>query len=978
MRPTQFLVAIILAGGALAHSEYSETSFKARFFAAQGQNRVVAAHVRHSVPIAEGKQRKRQDGVINDTMVAVDQKDSDPVQQAPEHPDTTTSVSSSSHLGATPLADPSPVAQQAPEAVQEGDQAAQDTPASEASIESVLISSPTSSPNPDPSTQELSTQDTPAVASPTSQSLSQQTNANSGIGLVEDTIVTALATEVNPPETDTENATDKAAAADPAKGIDTGAGVDIAEVDPAIEVDPAEEIEDEALDIENPEQDEVDVEDPEDEDVDPEDPEDDDPEAEDPEDDDPETEDPEDEEEDAEDDGVDGENTLIGDLLDGISTPEGQAIADLLLDNKKTKEENFEIGVTPDHADHTGCEGSSDPCCRWYFISQELTEYFVEADGQCNALARQAIRMGFHDAGTWSGKLAAAGQDNGGADGSLVLFGEVSRPENFGLEGVVGLAHQLYDKYNVSMADLVQYMSTHATVSCPLGPRVRTYVGRKDATKAAPDGLLPSVHAPAEDLIALFADKTISAHDLTALLGAHSTSTQKGVDGSKAGYPQDTTPGVWDVNFYNETLESYENDCIFKLESDVKLSQHPSMSGEWQKFVGDQHHWNEDYARAYLRLSLLGVKNINDLKECTLTLPAQKGTAPKGADISGNCQRPSSSSLISSSTVSVGLSLSMPVTATSLLDINSTSTTMSATPTASESAAISASDAASSILFESSTSITLSASSYDSRSIGSTFSRSSVAAMTTSTGYSSSLNVISSATSIRIPSSALPTTTSIMYGSSSILLSSSRSTSTSVAASSVTSRGSSRTTSAMTRRTSLTSKVTSSSRRLSTPSARSTSYLTRQSSSTISGRRSTSKSTYSNKPSTLSARSSTKTGVSSTRSASISSRKTTSTPKFTPKPTPKSTPKSTLGSTPKYIPHSTRRSTPHATPTSSCKPTSTPKASRTKITSSTRLAHTISSAKSASSCMRVTKTIHGTRTVSWSCRASSTSSSRRW
>ncbi|KAH7394481.1 heme peroxidase, partial [Pyrenochaeta sp. MPI-SDFR-AT-0127] len=241
---------------------------------------------------------------------------------------------------------------------------------------------------------------------------------------------------------------------------------------------------------------------------------------------------------------------------------------------------------------------------------------------QCNTLARQSIRMGFHDAGTWSAKLAAAGQNNGGADGSLVLHGEMTRSENFGMEGAVGLAQQLYDKYNVSMADLIQYMSTHATVTCPLGPRVRTYVGRKDATSAAPEGLLPNVHAPAEELIALFADKTISAHDLTALMGAHSTSTQKGVDSSKAGYPQDSTPGVWDVKYYNETLEGNENDCIFKLESDVKLSKHPAMASEWQKFVGDQHHWNEDYARAYLRLSLLGVKNINDLKECTMTLPA--------------------------------------------------------------------------------------------------------------------------------------------------------------------------------------------------------------------------------------------------------------------------------------------------------------------------------------------------------------------
>ncbi|KAF1851475.1 uncharacterized protein K460DRAFT_351393 [Cucurbitaria berberidis CBS 394.84] len=130
---------------------------------------------------------------------------------------------------------------------------------------------------------------------------------------------------------------------------------------------------------------------------------------------------PEDDEEDLpddeqEDEGEEGEKILIGDLVDGSNTPEAQNIANLLLDNKNTKEENFE------------------------FISQELTEAFTEADGQCT---RQSIRMGFHDAGTWSSKLAAAGQDYGGADGSLVFYGELTRPENFGLESAAGFAQQL-------------------------------------------------------------------------------------------------------------------------------------------------------------------------------------------------------------------------------------------------------------------------------------------------------------------------------------------------------------------------------------------------------------------------------------------------------------------------------------------------------------------------------------------------------
>ena len=52
--------------------------------------------------------------------------------------------------------------------------------------------------------------------------------------------------------------------------------------------------------------------------------------------------------------------------------------------------------------------------------------------------AKLAIRLGFHDAGTWSSKLAASGQDFGGADGSIALApAEIKRAENNGLQDIV-------------------------------------------------------------------------------------------------------------------------------------------------------------------------------------------------------------------------------------------------------------------------------------------------------------------------------------------------------------------------------------------------------------------------------------------------------------------------------------------------------------------------------------------------------------
>lgn len=79
----------------------------------------------------------------------------------------------------------------------------------------------------------------------------------------------------------------------------------------------------------------------------------------------------------------------------------------------------------------------------------------------------------------------------------------------------------------------------------------RTFVGRKDAVQPSPENLLPSAFADGDSLVQLFQDKTISAHDLAALVGAHSTSRQFTTNLTCIGCSQDTTPGLWDVTFFN-------------------------------------------------------------------------------------------------------------------------------------------------------------------------------------------------------------------------------------------------------------------------------------------------------------------------------------------------------------------------------------------------------------------------------------------
>ncbi|KAK3335833.1 heme peroxidase [Cercophora scortea] len=268
-----------------------------------------------------------------------------------------------------------------------------------------------------------------------------------------------------------------------------------------------------------------------------------------------------------------------------------------------------------------GC--ARDTCCVWQYIAYDMERLFRSHDGTCTDAARAAIRLGFHDSAGWSKSTGR----HGGADGSIVFCPEELRREsNRGLEEIVEQTRYWYEKYRyygISMADLIQLGANVATVICPLGPRIRTFVGRCDHPYPARDGLLPSPYDDPHSLIELFRQKTIEPHGLAALLGAHSTSQQRYFNRGQSGLPQDSTPGVWDVLYYYETLHGAPKDNVYSLPSDILLSEDYRIFPQYKAFAGPggQEYWNYDYAREYVRVSLLGVYNINNLTDCSKVLP---------------------------------------------------------------------------------------------------------------------------------------------------------------------------------------------------------------------------------------------------------------------------------------------------------------------------------------------------------------------
>jgi len=165
------------------------------------------------------------------------------------------------------------------------------------------------------------------------------------------------------------------------------------------------------------------------------------------------------------------------------------------------------------------------------------------------------------------------------------------------------------------------FAGNHAVVTCPGGPRVKTYVGRKDSTIAAPNGLLPDVNADPASLSQLFTDKGFDDRDLAALLGAHSTSNQFNFDTKtgQVGLPQDSTPGIWDVKYYAETLKPPKGVVVFP--SDIKLAKYKGVGKEFSGFVDNAGKWNGKFADAMLKMSLFGSSGTTGLTDCTDTLP---------------------------------------------------------------------------------------------------------------------------------------------------------------------------------------------------------------------------------------------------------------------------------------------------------------------------------------------------------------------
>ncbi|KAG9223857.1 hypothetical protein CCMSSC00406_0007719 [Pleurotus cornucopiae] len=288
-------------------------------------------------------------------------------------------------------------------------------------------------------------------------------------------------------------------------------------------------------------------------------------------------------------------------------------------------------------------------CCVLFPILDDIQENLFDG-AQCGEEVHESLRLTFHDAIGFSPTLGG-----GGADGSIIAFDtiETNFPANAGIDEIVSAQKPFVAKHNISAGDFIQFAGAVGVSNCPGGVRIPFFLGRPDAVAASPDHLVPEPFDSVDTILARMGDAGFSAVEVVWLLASHSIAAADKVDPSIPGTPFDSTPGVFDSQFFIETqlkgrlfpgtpdnkgeVQSPLQGEI-RLQSDHLLARDPQTACEWQSMVNNQPKIQNRFAATMSKMALLGQdkSKLIDCSDIIPTPPALVGAAhlPAGFSLS--------------------------------------------------------------------------------------------------------------------------------------------------------------------------------------------------------------------------------------------------------------------------------------------------------------------------------------------------------
>ncbi|KAF1950119.1 heme peroxidase [Byssothecium circinans] len=220
----------------------------------------------------------------------------------------------------------------------------------------------------------------------------------------------------------------------------------------------------------------------------------------------------------------------------------------------------------------------------WASIAADLQSSMM-SQGTCTNLARQTVRLSFHDCFP------------GSCDGSIILANEcTTRVENNRMVEICDTLGAAAPSYNVTTADLIQFAAAIGIASCSSGPITSFYAGRTDSFTASLTGQVPGANANANALVSQFAAKGFTTTELVALTGSHTI-------GRNRGGAIDSTIGKWDSGFYGQVSKGTAPNPI---PADVSLSNSTVTMKVWNAVRKSQGAFDSAFVPAMEKMSLMG------------------------------------------------------------------------------------------------------------------------------------------------------------------------------------------------------------------------------------------------------------------------------------------------------------------------------------------------------------------------------------
>ncbi|KAJ7352195.1 heme peroxidase [Mycena albidolilacea] len=276
-------------------------------------------------------------------------------------------------------------------------------------------------------------------------------------------------------------------------------------------------------------------------------------------------------------------------------------------------------------------------CCVWFDVLDDIQENLFDG-GECGEEVHESLRLTFHDAIGFSPALFFEGKFGGlGADGSIMAHSDVETlfPANNGIDDIVDAQRPFAIAHKVSFGDFIQFAGAVGVSNCAGAPRLEFLAGRLNFSIASPPGLVPDPFDPVDKIVARFADAGFAPNEIVDLLASHTIAAQDHVDPTIPGTPFDSTPSIFDAQFFVETLlvgqtfpgnGSNQGEVVsplageFRLQSDFAIARDPRMACEWQSFIANHGTMTTKFRAAMSKMATLGqIREL--LTDCSDVIP---------------------------------------------------------------------------------------------------------------------------------------------------------------------------------------------------------------------------------------------------------------------------------------------------------------------------------------------------------------------